>query len=55
MTSADTITSVKPRKRLYRWCSMPACQVMDGIRMWEVDGVHEPRLRPLRLQRYAKR
>ena len=39
MTTSDKIPENETRKRFIAGAVCPACQVMDGIRMWEVDGV----------------
>ncbi|NLJ11758.1 YheV family putative zinc ribbon protein [Denitrificimonas caeni] len=39
MTTPSATTEKEPQKRFIAGAVCPACQVMDGIRMWEVDEV----------------
>ncbi len=39
MTTPSETTGTATQKRFIAGAVCPACQVMDGIRMWEVDSV----------------
>ncbi|MDY0250507.1 MAG: YheV family putative zinc ribbon protein [Pseudomonas sp.] len=39
MTTPSTTPETEPRKRFIAGAVCPACQTMDSIRMWDVDGV----------------
>ncbi len=39
MTTPSNNNETEPKKRFIAGAVCPACQVIDGIRMWEVDGV----------------
>lgn len=39
MTTPSNTTGTEPKKRFIAGAVCPACQEIDGIRMWEVDGV----------------
>ena len=39
MNTPSNSMDTEPKKRFIAGAVCPACQVIDGIRMWEVDGV----------------
>ena len=39
MNTSNNTLDTEPKKRFIAGAVCPACQVIDGIRMWEVDGV----------------